>query len=76
MNVSDPALLRGFSLMILARLGLSLPQATPPEPFVCLAKRTLNLRILNAEELVSSVHGFVRIQVIQFEGLSYREQVG
>jgi hypothetical protein len=74
-NISDPSLLRGFSVFIRARLGLPLPMPSPLEPVVCLVRRSGNRRILNEEEVVSALSKFVRVEVVQLDALSYREQV-
>ena len=74
-NITDPALLRGFSVFMRARLGLPHPIPAPSEPVVCLARRSGNRRILNEEEVVAALSKFVRVEVVQFDALSYREQV-
>lgn len=73
MNHSDPSLLAGFAGMVLSHLSLLL--TTPTQPYLCLVKRTLTRRILNDQELIEAVSGEVKVQVVEFEGLSYREQV-
>lgn len=37
--------------------------------------RTTSRLILNEISLISAISPFVRVQVVQFDGLSYREQV-
>lgn len=37
--------------------------------------RTTSRLILNEISLVAAISPFVRVQVVQFDGLSYREQV-
>ena len=74
-NITDPALLRGFSVFMRARLGLPYPIPVPTEPAVCLVRRSGNRRILNEDEMVAALSKFVRVEVVQFDALSYREQV-
>lgn len=74
-NISDPSLLRGFSVFIRARLGLPHSPPTPSEPVVCLVRRSGNRRILNEEEVVSVLSKFVSVKVVQLDTLSYHEQV-
>lgn len=74
-NMTDPALLHGFSLFMRSRLGLPYLPPTPAEPTVCLVRRSINRRILNEEDIVSALSKFVRVEVVQFDALSYREQV-
>lgn len=73
--MTDPALLHGFSLFMRSRLGLPYLPPTPAEPTVCLVRRSINRRILNEEDIVSALSKFVRVEVVQFDALSYREQV-
>lgn len=73
--MTDPSVVRGFSSMIMDRLSLPIPQTTPPKPLVCLIKQALSRQVLNEEELVAAVGRLVQIRVVQFEGLSFREQV-
>ena len=47
----------------------------PTEPAICLVRRSSNRRILNEEEVVTALSTFVRVEVIQLDALSYREQV-
>lgn len=74
-NISDPSLLRGFSVFIRARLGLPHSPPMPSEPVVCLVRRSGNRRILNEEEVVSVLSKFVSVKVVQLDTLSYHEQV-
>ena len=74
-NITDPALLHGFAVFMRARLGLPHPIPVPSEPVVCLVRRSGNRRILNEEEIVAALSKFVRVEVVQFDILSYREQV-
>ena len=64
-----------FADFMFTRLGLLRPQDTPTEPCVCLVKRSLTRRILNEGELIGAVEKFVKIKVVQFDVLSYQEQV-
>ena len=73
--MTDPALLRGFSVFMRARLGLPYPLPPPSEPAVCLVRRSSNRRILNEDEVVAALSKFVRVEVVQFDALSYHEQV-
>ena len=74
-NITDPALLHGFAVFMRARLGLPYPIPVPSEPAVCLVRRSGSRRILNEEEVVIALSKFVKVEVVQFDALSYREQV-
>ena len=74
-NITDPALLHGFSVFIRARLGLPYPIPAPSEPVVCLTRRSGSRRVLNEDEVVEALSKFVHVEVVQFDALSYREQV-
>ncbi len=73
MNLRDPSLLSGFVELILSRL--SLPLTTPTQPLLCLAVRLVTQRILNSSQLLEAVRRDVDAQMLDFSGLSYREQV-
>lgn len=40
------------------------------------SNRSFNRRILNEDGLISAVSKFVRIQMVQFDAISYSDQVG
>lgn len=75
LNISDPQLINGFSGFMRTQLGLPFHPTRPTVPHVCLIRRTTSRLILNEISLVSAISPFVRVQVVQFDGLSYREQI-
>ena len=73
MNLSDSALLGSFVELMLSQL--SIPLVAHSQPILCMDVESQTERITNLPELVESVDEIVPVQIIDFSGLSYREQV-
>ncbi|EDV21035.1 uncharacterized protein TRIADDRAFT_60391 [Trichoplax adhaerens] len=70
---TDKKLIRGYISFILRRLRIK--KTTPKAARIALIKRTNRRLILNQDELINSVKSLANIELVDFNGMTFKQQV-